>query len=185
MTRDFFFNWTLAVIVTLSNILPNEKIGLSLMNMLCLSSVHITRTACHRIFFFFCTIHKSSVSTGFARQIMPVLRILHYNGNLVTWSAVSLTTAKFKPLINFLRLVSPCPRQRTCSFSWFCMTSACRLHNFVIYCHTYCMLKVVCKSRTGVSTQLTKSKLLYDWQFTANRFVLASSPLRLTTRNTE
>jgi hypothetical protein len=28
----------------------------------------------------------------------------------------------------------------------------------------------------------SKSKLLYDWRFTANQFVLASSPLRPTTR---
>jgi hypothetical protein len=30
---------------------------------------------------------------------MPVLRILCYNGILVTWTVVSLTTAKFKLLI--------------------------------------------------------------------------------------
>jgi hypothetical protein len=29
----------------------------------------------------------------------------------------------------------------------------------------------------------SKSKLLYDWRFTANQFVLASSPLRLTIRD--
>jgi hypothetical protein len=27
------------------------------------------------------------------------------------------------------------------------------------------------------------SELLYDWRFTANRFVFATSPLRLTTRD--
>jgi hypothetical protein len=43
--------------------------------------------------------HKPSVSTGFAKQIMPILRILCYNGSLVTWMVVSLTTDKFKPLI--------------------------------------------------------------------------------------
>jgi hypothetical protein len=32
------------------------------------------------------------------------------------------------------------------------------------------------------SKSKSKSKLLYDWRFTANQFVLASSPLRLTTR---
>jgi hypothetical protein len=31
--------------------------------------------------------------------------------------------------------------------------------------------------------QSQSSKLLYDWRFTANQFVLASSPLRLTTRD--
>jgi hypothetical protein len=30
---------------------------------------------------------------------MPMLRILCYNGSLVIWTVVSLTTAKFKPLI--------------------------------------------------------------------------------------
>jgi hypothetical protein len=39
------------------------------------------------------------VSTGVAEQIMPVLHILCCNGCLVTWTVVSLTTAKFKPLI--------------------------------------------------------------------------------------
>jgi hypothetical protein len=28
-----------------------------------------------------------------------------------------------------------------------------------------------------------QSELLYDWRFTANQFVLAASPLRLTTSN--
>jgi hypothetical protein len=49
--------------------------------------------------FCFCPTHKSSVSTGFAGQIMPILHILCCNGCLVTWTVVSLTTAKFKPLI--------------------------------------------------------------------------------------
>jgi hypothetical protein len=48
---------------------------------------------------YFCTTHKSSVSIGFTEQIMPILRILCYNGSLVTWTVVGLTTAKFKPLI--------------------------------------------------------------------------------------
>jgi hypothetical protein len=33
-----------------------------------------------------------------------------------------------------------------------------------------------------VTTQLTGLELLYDWRFTANQFVLAASPLGLTTR---
>jgi hypothetical protein len=47
-----------------------------------------------------CALYTSPVSTGFAKQIMPVLRILCYNGNLATWTFISLmTTTKFKPLI--------------------------------------------------------------------------------------
>jgi hypothetical protein len=45
-----------------------------------------------------CTSYKFSVSTGFAGQIMPI-HILCYNDSLVTWTAISLTTAKFKALI--------------------------------------------------------------------------------------
>jgi hypothetical protein len=66
----------------------------------------------------FCSIIKSSVSIGFAEQFMLILLILCYNGSLVTWTVVSLSTAKFKPLI-FCQ-ASPCPIPRTCSFSWFC-----------------------------------------------------------------
>jgi hypothetical protein len=44
-------------------------------------------------------LHTSPVSQDFTKQIMPILRILRYNGSLVTWTVVSLTTAKFKPLI--------------------------------------------------------------------------------------
>jgi hypothetical protein len=46
-----------------------------------------------------CTIDKSSVSSGFTKQSMSILRILCYNGSLVIGTVVSLTTAKFKPLI--------------------------------------------------------------------------------------
>jgi hypothetical protein len=73
----------------------------------------------------------SSVSTGFAKQIIRILRILRYNGSLVTSPVVSLTTVKFKPSI--------------------------------------------------FSTNNPESELLYDWRFTANQFVLATSPSRLTT----
>jgi hypothetical protein len=37
---------------------------------------------------FFCTIYSSSVSRGFAEQIMSILRILCYNGSLATWTIV-------------------------------------------------------------------------------------------------
>jgi hypothetical protein len=42
-----------------------------------------------------------------------------------------------------------------------------------------CMLHYCVHSYVGM--RLSKSVLLYDWRFTANQFVLASSPLRLTT----
>jgi hypothetical protein len=49
-------------------------------------------------YFSFCIIYKSSVSPDFAKQIMSILRTLCYNGSLTTWTVLSLTTAKFKPL---------------------------------------------------------------------------------------
>jgi hypothetical protein len=83
----------------LCNILSDERMCLPLMNMLgLLSSVLITHIACYWKFFF-CTIYKSSLSPCFAKQIMPILLILCYNGSLVTWRVVSLTSAKFKLLI--------------------------------------------------------------------------------------
>jgi hypothetical protein len=54
------------------------------MNMPGLSScVRITHIACYWKFFL-CTTHKSPVGTGFTEQITPILRILCYNGSLVT-----------------------------------------------------------------------------------------------------
>jgi hypothetical protein len=46
-----------------------------------------------------CSIYKSSVSPGFAKQIMSILHNLYYNGSLVTWTVISSTTAKYKLLI--------------------------------------------------------------------------------------
>jgi hypothetical protein len=52
--------------------------------------------------FSFCTKHKSSISRGFRKQIMHILLILRYNCRLVTWTVVSSTTTKFKPLIFYM-----------------------------------------------------------------------------------
>jgi hypothetical protein len=45
----------------------------------------------------------------------------------------------------------------------------------------YCT--ALCTSLSVSSEVKSKSKLLYDWQFTANQFVLAPGPLRPTTRD--
>jgi hypothetical protein len=77
----------------------------SLMNMLRCTFVKCTYRTCILLGVacygkcVFSSIYTSSVSTGFARQIMSISPILCYNGSLVTWTVVSLTTAKFKPLI--------------------------------------------------------------------------------------
>jgi hypothetical protein len=41
----------------------------------------------------------SFVGIGFTEQIVPLLRILYYNGSIVTWTVAGLTTAKSMPLI--------------------------------------------------------------------------------------
>jgi hypothetical protein len=72
-----------------------------LVNMLGLmSNVYFAHIACYENSSF-CSTHKSSLITGFTEQIMPISRILCSNGSLVTWTVVSLTTAKFKTLIFF------------------------------------------------------------------------------------
>jgi hypothetical protein len=44
-------------------------------------------------------IYKASVSPGSVQQIMPYFWYFPYNGSLVTWTVICLTTAKFKPFI--------------------------------------------------------------------------------------
>jgi hypothetical protein len=64
-------------------------------------------------------------------SVQAVLISSSYNGSLVTWTVVRFTAAKFKPLIfsvsgfAFSNIVN-------IFILWFCMTSACWLHNFVI-----------------------------------------------------
>jgi hypothetical protein len=62
------------------------------------SSIRIAHIACYWRTLAF-ALHKSSVSTAFAEDIMLILHILCYNGSLVTRTVVSLTTANFKPLM--------------------------------------------------------------------------------------
>jgi hypothetical protein len=101
---------------------------------------------------------------------MPILRILCYNGNLVTWTAVSLTTAELKPLVfSMSGFALSCTANAYILI--FCMTSACCLHSSVIELYTYGRLSE------------SESESLYDWQFTANQFVLVTSSLRLTASN--
>jgi hypothetical protein len=103
----------------------------------------------------FCTTHKSSASTGFTEQIMPILRNLCYNGSLVTWTVVGLTTAKFKPLIFSRSLPSnyiPC--------TVAVRTTQHRKHNSSIVveaCYHACLLR---SPRHGPRTENTALLLL-------------------------
>jgi hypothetical protein len=124
MTRDFF---------QLNSCCDSPYVRSSLMKRwvcilwICLAfcQVYISHSILLKILPF--ALHRSSVSTGFPQQIMPILCILCYSGSLVTWTIVSLTTTKFKPLV----LASPCPIPWTYSISWFYMTSASSLHIIV------------------------------------------------------
>jgi hypothetical protein len=100
--RDFFFfyNWTLDHSPHVTPSLTRRWVCLQWIRVwlafcqVCVSHVwHVIENSS------FCTIYKSTVSTVLAKQIMSILRILCYNGSFVTWTVVSLTTAKFKPLI--------------------------------------------------------------------------------------
>jgi hypothetical protein len=70
-----------------------------------------------------CTIYRSSVSPGFAKQVISISFALCYNGSLVIWTVVSLTTANFESFM--FCPTSPCPMLQTCPFSWFCAISFC------------------------------------------------------------
>jgi hypothetical protein len=62
------------------NILSDERMSLSLMNRLRLCQVYVLHVIENSSL---CIIYKSSVSTAFVKQIMPILHILCYNGSLV------------------------------------------------------------------------------------------------------
>jgi hypothetical protein len=81
-----------------------------------------------------CTCHMFYVYAIYTRllsaqaQYSRSCQNLRYNSSLDTWTAVRLTAAKFKPLMFSVLGFS----LWTFTFSWFCITSACCLHNFVI-----------------------------------------------------
>jgi hypothetical protein len=84
---------------SLFDIVSDEKMDCLLCICLALCQVHVSHIQRVIEILPFALHTKSWVSTGFAKQIMPSLRILRYNGSLITWMVVSLSTAKFKPLI--------------------------------------------------------------------------------------
>jgi hypothetical protein len=110
-----------------------------------MSSVRTAHIACYWKFF---PVHcKYSVSTGFAKQTMPILRFLRYNGSLITSTVLSQTTAKFKPLTFSvsLRLILYCEyvhSHYSLTFAFclqFCYT-ACYSHQSQRYCHVHVWL---------------------------------------------
>jgi hypothetical protein len=94
----FFFNWTLAVADLDVTSLMRRWICLL---WICLAFCQVYVSYIQHVIenSSFCTIYKSSISTGFAKQIMPILRILCYNGSVVILTVVSLNTVNFKPLM--------------------------------------------------------------------------------------
>jgi hypothetical protein len=87
-----------------------------------------------------CTIYKSSLSPGFAKQIMSILLLLqrklgHLNG-------VSLTAAKFKPLIfsTWFRLVLWCEHVHSHVFVWFLLDTC----TILLYNHIHTEVSMNC-----------------------------------------
>jgi hypothetical protein len=66
------------------NFLSDERMGLSLMDMLGLFKVYNSMYSMILKIICFTILYKSSVSPGFAEQIMSILFSLSYNGGIVT-----------------------------------------------------------------------------------------------------
>jgi hypothetical protein len=81
----------------LCNILSYERLCLSFLHRLGLSQVYVWHI--YHVIATSSNIYRSYVSPGFWKQIMPISLISCYNGGLVTWTVISFTTAKFKPLL--------------------------------------------------------------------------------------
>jgi hypothetical protein len=100
---------------------------------------------------FIYNIYKASFSPVPVQQI-----ILYYLFRAQTTAVVWTPERSYKwpppslSLLCFLCGVSPCAILRTFSFSWLWMSSACLLHNFVMYSYTYGIWKATCLSRTDV-----------------------------------
>jgi hypothetical protein len=94
----FFLNESLWS-YSLCNILSDERIGLSLINRLSLCQVYISHIQNVIENSSLCTIYMSSVSPGFAKQMMSIFLNLCHNSSLVNWMVISLTATKFKPVI--------------------------------------------------------------------------------------
>jgi hypothetical protein len=88
LTTRVFFNWILAIINYVTSSLTRRWIFMITMLGL-LSSVSIAQIECFWKFF---VLHYVIV------QVLCQYRLC-YNGSLVTWTVVRLTTPKFKPLI--------------------------------------------------------------------------------------
>jgi hypothetical protein len=99
-----------------------------------------------------CNTYKSSVSPGFSEQIMPILRVICYNGSLVTWTVVNLTTAKFKTYIFLFTPFQsywhgPRRKHRSSVAVQFCG----EIVAFVCWQSRYLTAAVVCSSETSVN----------------------------------
>jgi hypothetical protein len=73
-------------------------------------------------------------SIGFAKQIILILHILCYNDSLLTWTVVSLTTAKFNTLIRIFSMSGFALSyiSRTCSFAYWTHCSKCHGYNISV-----------------------------------------------------
>jgi hypothetical protein len=81
------------------NILSDECLVLSLMNKLGRRQMHDSHIYHVTVDLSFFTICKSFVSPGLRKHVIAILLIISKIGSLVTWTVVSLFSAKFKPFV--------------------------------------------------------------------------------------
>jgi hypothetical protein len=101
-SETFLFPTEPSRLTSLCNTLSDEKIGLSVMNTLGLvKCTYLTCSVLLKILPFALYTSPQSVQALQSRSCLSHVSYLLYNGSLVTWTVISLTTANFKPIIFF------------------------------------------------------------------------------------
>jgi hypothetical protein len=124
------------------------------------------------------TLRTSSVSPGFAKLVMPVIRI--HNGSLATWTVVSFKAAKFKPLSGFDLSYAANMFILMISYDFYLLPAQ--------FCFTVIHIRQVesrlpkVKVTVGQSTESVRVRVRVTLRLD-HQFILATSPLRVTTSN--
>jgi hypothetical protein len=113
------------------------------------------RLGCNAVYFRDSQMFRRKISPPYSRSIMCILRILCYNGSLVTWTVVSLTTAKLS-LLYFLYLTSFIP-----VYSYFVSKS-------LVICFVFVVETTVVLLRVLVWVITAISELLLQWWWNDN-----------------
>jgi hypothetical protein len=90
-----------------------------------------------------------------------ILLYFTFSSSVSIWVVTCFTPAKLS-VLHSLCWVFPCAKMQTFSFSWFCTTCTCCLHNFMIKSHTYWILTAICKSREQCAPWKVSSHVVND-----------------------